>query len=309
MSGGRPEDDTVSTQGDMINIIGCGRAAGSLAQLWGQANCVGIGGVMNRGQESSLRAVNKLGAGTALTSLPSFVPARYWLIGTSDEQIAPVAANLGRAPIDLQDCVVFHLCGRHGSDILSPLKSRGCSIAAIHPVRSLTHERISLRDFEGTACVAEGSDESLDALRVLFQSIGGVWLPVRDIDRGLYHAAVSIISNVTKAVAWKAQNWLVSAGLEADMAVAVTHKLLSSTMEDVARSGASQSITGPVVRGDTSTIEAHLLALEAGHREDLDIYRVLARTVLELARERGDLDALTLARFEDLLGGSTAVQD
>lgn len=299
----------MSAQQDMINIIGCGRAAGSLAQLWGQADSVGIGGVMNRSRESSQRAVKKLGAGTVMSSLQSFDSARYWLIGTSDEQIEPAAVDLGRSPIDLQNSVVFHLCGRHGTDILSPLKSRGCKIAAIHPVRSLTHKRISLEDFEGTACVAEGDDESLDAVRSLFQSIGGVWMPVRDIDRGLYHAAVSIISNVTKAVSWKAQNWLVSSGLEADMAVAVTHKLLSSTREDVARSGASQSITGPVVRGDTSTIEAHLLALEAGHREDIEVYRVLARTVLELARERGDLDAATLARFEALLGGNTAVQD
>jgi len=299
----------MSAQNGMINIIGCGRAAGSLAQLWKQAACVGIGGIMNRSDESSLRAVKKLGDGTALSSLKAFDAARYWLIGTSDGQIAGVADELARVPIELQGSVVFHLCGRHGTDILSPLQARGCKIAAIHPVRSLTHERISVEDFEGTACVAEGGEESLEALRLLFQSIGGVWMPVRDIDRGLYHAAVSIISNVTKAVAWKAQNWLVSAGLDADMAVAVTHTLLSSTMEDVARSGASQSITGPVVRGDTSTIEAHLLALEAGHREDVDVYRVLARTVLELARERGDLDAVTLTRFEALLGGDAVDQD
>jgi len=293
----------------MINIIGCGRAAGSLAQLWGQADSVRIGGIMNRSAESAQRAVKKLGAGTALSSLLSLDSARYWLIGTSDEQIAEVAVELSGTPIDFENSVVFHLCGRHGSHILSPLKERGCKIAAIHPVRSLTHERISLKEFAGTACVAEGEEESLDAVRSLFQSIGGVWMPVRDIDRGLYHAAVSIISNVTKAVAWKAQNWLVSSGLEAEMAMVVTHKLLSSTREDVARTGASQSITGPVVRGDTSTIEAHLQALEAGHQEDVDVYRVLARTVLELARERGDLDAKTLQRFEALLGGNTAIHD
>ena len=291
----------VSAELDVINIIGCGRAAGSLAQLWGQAACVGIGGVLNRSEESSMRAVGKLGAGTALSSIRAFQPARFWLIGTSDEQIAVAAEKLSESQIDLRDSFVFHLCGRHGTDILAPLKGRGCEIAAIHPVRSLTHEGMSPEDFAGTACVAEGSAASLDVLRLLFQSIGGVWLPVRDLDRGLYHASVSIISNVTKAVAWKAQNWLMSSGLEPDMAVAVTQKLLFSTLEDVSRSSARQSITGPVVRGDSSTIEAHLLALEARHPEDVDVYRVLAHTVLELARERGDLDAPTLARFEDLL--------
>lgn len=287
---------------ETINIIGCGRAAGSLARLWRQSHCVHIGGIQNRSLASSQNAVAAVGAGLAIANREEFPPARYWLIGTSDDQIEVAAQALGTANPDLEGATVFHLCGRHSSSILSSLRTRKCLIAAVHPVRSLTHNKISLDEFAGTACVAEGSNESLDALHFLFQAIGGVWMPVRELDRGLYHAAVSIISNITKAVAWKAQNWLVDSGLDADMAAQVTHKLLSSTLEDVSRTGAKQSITGPVVRGDTSTIEAHIRALQSGHPEDVEVYRVLARTVLELARERGDLDAQTLERFELLLG-------
>ena len=285
-----------------INIIGCGRAAGSLARLWGQAGSVHIGGVCNRSLQSSRKAVEVLGAGTAVASLDQFEAADFWLIGTSDEQIAPTAVKICKARAGLESSIVFHLCGRHGTDILAPLTDSGCRIAAVHPVRSLTHERISLAEFEGTAFVAEGSEETLDALRALFVSIGGVWLPVKDIDRGLYHAALSIISNVTKGVTWKAQNWLEDAGIPNQMAAAVAQKLLAITVEDIARSGAKHSITGPIVRGDTSTVEAHLKALEHGHTADVDIYRVLARTVFELAMDRGDLDEATLERFNILLG-------
>jgi predicted short-subunit dehydrogenase-like oxidoreductase (DUF2520 family) len=72
-------------------------------------------------------------------------------------------------------------------------------------------------------------------------------------------------------------------------------------MEDLFNSGAKKSITGPMVRGDTSTIEAHIEAIRSTHPEDVEVYRVLARTVLELAQERGDLDEETWQRFEDLL--------
>ncbi len=285
-----------------INIIGCGRAAGSLARLWGQAGSVKIGGVCNRSLRSSRKAVEGLGAGTPLASLDQFEAADYWLIGTGDEQIAPTALNICKARSGLENSIVFHLCGRYGTDILAPLTHRGCRVAAIHPVRSLTHERISLAQFEGTAIVAEGGEETLNALKPLFVSIGGVWLPVKNIDRGLYHAALSIISNVTKGVTWKAQNWLENAGIPEQMATAVAHKLLAITVQDIARSGAKHSMTGPIVRGDTSTVEAHLNALIDGHSTDLDIYRVLARTVLELAVDRGDLDEITLERFKFLLG-------
>ena len=57
----------------------------------------------------------------------------------------------------------------------------------------------------------------------------------------------------------------------------------------------------PVVRVDTSTVESHLEAVRSNYPADVDVYRVLARTVLELAQERGDLDESTLKRFETLL--------
>jgi predicted short-subunit dehydrogenase-like oxidoreductase (DUF2520 family) len=286
-----------------LNIIGCGRAAGSLAHLWLEAYTVRLGAVLNRSRPSSESAVKRLGAGIAAESIESMPPADCWLIGVGDDQVTKVAQALADARDDLDNTLIFHLAGRFGLEVLSPLVRQGAHLAALHPVRSLTHDHLALEDFHGTACVAEGSAEALARLEPLVSSVGGLWLAVRDIDRGLYHAAVSIISNVTKGVAWKAQNWLTSAGLPEATAATVSYQLLASTVEDLFRAGARQSITGPVVRGDTRTIEAHIEALRNTHPGDLDVYRILARTVLELAQERGDLDAATLGRFDQLLRG------
>ena len=295
----RPGADSLPT----LNVIGCGRAAGSLARLWLQAGVAQIGALLIRCQPSTQRAAQRIGAGAEAQCIEHMPAAHYWLIGTGDDQIATVAEGLSAVRDDLDGALVFHLAGRFGLDVLMPLQQRGAHLAAMHPVRSLTHNHLTLADFQGTACVAEGSSAALARLRPLVEAIGGRWLPVRDIDRGLYHAAVSILSNVTKGVAWKAQNWMTGAGLPAATAAAVAHQLLATTMEDLFRSGAKQSITGPVVRGDTRTIEAHLEALHGSYSADIDVYRVLARTVLELAEERGDLDAETLARFDTLLRG------
>lgn len=283
-----------------INIIGCGQAAGSLARLWVQAGTVSIGGILNRSDESTRSAVRRVGAGTAVSSIAEMGQADYWLIGTTDSQVQPVATALHSSGLNLEGALVFHLAGRFGLDVLAPLDDRNTLLAALHPVRSLTSSGLSIEGFTGTACLAEGADQALAALQPLVTSIGGTWLPVAEIDRGLYHASVSIISNITKAVAWKAQKWQQKAGLPEAIAAAVTYQLLASTMEDLFRSGARQSITGPVVRGDTSTIEAHIEAIRASHPEDVEVYCVLARTVLELAQDRGDLDESTLRRFEAL---------
>jgi predicted short-subunit dehydrogenase-like oxidoreductase (DUF2520 family) len=295
----RPSEGLLPT----LNVIGCGRAAGSLVRLWLQAPTLRAGAILNRSRSSSQKAVRQLGAGTAVDSVADMPAADLWLIGSGDDQILPVARALATAGTDLDGALVFHLAGRFGLDALAPLAKRGAEVAAMHPVRSLTHARLTVAEFSGTAFVAEGSPAALDRLQPLVTSIGGLWLPVSGIDRGLYHAAVSIVSNVTKGVVWKAQHWLTRAGLPDTTATAVTHQLLATTLEDLFRSGARQSITGPVVRGDTRTVEAHLAALRDSYPNDIDLYRILARTVLELAQERGDLDAATLARFDTLLRG------
>lgn len=284
-----------------LNVIGCGRAAGALARLWLQAGAVEPGCVLNRSPESTAHAVARLGAGRPASSGAEMDGAGLWLIGTGDDSIGMVAEQLAHQRDDLQDTLVFHLAGRFGPEVLEPVGRAGAETGALHPVRSLNQDALTLEDFAGTACVAAGGDTALAALRPLVEAIGGVWLPVGAIDRGLYHASVSIISNVTKAVAWKAQNWLETAGLPADTAATVARQLLRSTKEDLVRSGARQTITGPIVRGDTRTIESHLAALHARCPEDTDVYRVLARTVLELAQDRGDLDEATLQRFQSLL--------
>jgi len=257
---------------------------------------------MNRSLSSSRQAVEKIGAGRPVGVLDEMDPAEFWLIGTSDDQVESVALALASREQVLTGSLIFHLAGRFGLDVLKPLNTGAVLLAALHPVRSLTDSALSLDEFSGTACVAEGSDAALNALKPLVTSIRGTWLPVASIDRGLYHASVSIISNITKAVAWKAQKWQRTAGLPEETAKAVTHQLLQSTMVDLFRSGARQSITGPVVRGDTSTIAAHIDAIRATHPEDVEVYRVLARTVLDLAQERGDLDENTMRQFEYLLG-------
>lgn len=285
-----------------LNIVGCGRAAGSLARLWRDAGAVEVLGVVNRSPASAARAIERVGEGRALQDPGQLESADLWMLGVGDDRIEAVAEKLAQLDSVRRGGLVFHLAGRHGLQVLAPLEAAGAEIAALHPVRSLTHERLGLEDFAGTACVVEGSAPALAGLEPLVRAIGGLWLPVSGIDRGLYHAAVSVVSNVTKAVVWKAQSWLQRAGLPQATAEAVSHQLLDSTAEDLFRAGARQSITGPVVRGDTRTVEAHLEAVQRAYPSDVDVYRVLARTIFELAQDRGDLDVETLKRFRDLLG-------
>lgn len=285
-----------------LNIIGCGQAASSLASLWLQSGSLQIGAICNQSLASAEAAVNRLGSGQAVGNLDRMPIADAWLIGTSDQQIAPVAGALARIlPDEPGGQLAFHLAGRFGTQVLAPLADRGLHVASVHPVRSLSFAKLTIEQFSGTVCVAQGDDRSLCMLEPLFRAIGAEWVAVEKINRGLYHAALSIISNVTKGVAWKAERWLEEAGLSSTAATGITNELLRTTQDDLFRSGPRQTITGPVVRGDTSTVEAHIDSLTRLNARDAELYRILARTVFELAQERGDLDQATLTRFRALL--------
>jgi predicted short-subunit dehydrogenase-like oxidoreductase (DUF2520 family) len=285
-----------------LNIIGCGRAGGTVASALQQTGRVEIGQILNRSRDSAATAVDRLGAGEPIEKPGDFASADLWLISTSDGAIATTADRLADEGPGLAGAVVFHLSGRFGPEVLDLAGRAGAHTASVHPVRSMPRFTTRAEEFAGTICIAEGAPAALDLLGPLFISADAGWNEVGGLDRGLYHAALAIISNVTKGVIWKAQHWLEVAGLDSETAAAVSHSLLSITTEDVFREGVRHSITGPVVRGDTSTVEAHIEALKRVGRHDAEVYRVLARTVLDLASERGDLDDEVLRRFEILLG-------
>ena len=144
-----------------LNVVGCGRAGCSLVRLWLEAGTVRIGAVLNRSRASSDRAVADIGDGCAADTLSAMPPADFWLIGTGDDQIASVARELADSGKAFRGALVFHLAGRFGLEALAPLQGTDALLAALHPVRSLTHARLTIAEFKGTACVAEGRDEAL----------------------------------------------------------------------------------------------------------------------------------------------------
>jgi len=51
-----------------------------------------------------------------------------------------------------------------------------------------------------------------------------------------------------------------------------------------------QALTGPVARGDVSTVEGHLPALAEVGKEEENIYRLLGKYTVGIALEKGSID-------------------
>jgi predicted short-subunit dehydrogenase-like oxidoreductase (DUF2520 family) len=116
----------------------------------------------------------------------------------------------------------------------------------------------------------------------------------------LYHAGAVIAANYMVALADAARALLVAAGVSPDQALPALIPLMSSVVQNLSQLGLPGALTGPVARGDVSSVEQHLRILAQRAPEMLDLYRRLGRDVLRLAREKSPLPPATVARLEAL---------
>jgi hypothetical protein len=89
-------------------------------------------------------------------------------------------------------------------------------------------------------------------------------------------------------------------GVPQEQALPALIPLLSSVVANLAQLGLPGALTGPVERGDVSSVERHLKTLEARAPELLALYRLVGRDVLRLAREKAKIDPAATARLDAL---------
>jgi len=152
-----------------INVIGCGKVGKTLSRLWTENRVFQVQSILNRSPQSSLRAVEFVGAGRAVDDYAELEPADLVMISASDEAIEDCCRQLCRSGSLHEGAVLFHLSGSLPSTLLEPAKSHGALVASVHPVKSFADPSRAAKTFTGTYCAIEGDPQACelvgDALR------------------------------------------------------------------------------------------------------------------------------------------------
>jgi predicted short-subunit dehydrogenase-like oxidoreductase (DUF2520 family) len=119
--------------------------------------------------------------------------------------------------------------------------------------------------------------------------------------RPLYHAALSVGSNHLVTVVNDALALLDRAGVAESPRLLAP--LLSASLDNVLRLR-DAALTGPVSRGDTATVSAHLRTLRRAAPEVVPAYVALARRSAERAHSAGQLDDARFGAVLDVLEAS-----
>lgn len=141
------------------------------------------------------------------------------------------------------------------------------------------------------AAVAGRTDEARSVAEQLARVLGARLFTVDDEHRVSYHAAASFASNFVLTVLDAAEQLAVAAGIPEGEARELLTPLVGRTIENWARVGAQDALTGPIARGDEATVARQRSAAEEHDLQALfDALVVATRTIA--SREAGSRGVL-----------------
>jgi predicted short-subunit dehydrogenase-like oxidoreductase (DUF2520 family) len=275
-----------------IAIAGAGPVAQSLGWLLSRSGYP-VQAVASRSRERAEQGAAFIGTAPVgyedigRLSLPT-------IIAVTDAALPAVAARLASATG--APAVAVHTCGVHGPDVLQPLADKGWSVGVMHPLQTIPTPEHGTRSLPGAAFGIGGATDAVAFASALVGAVGGRAINVRPDAFPLYHAAAVVAGNGIFALVEAASAMMAEAGVEPDEVRSVLEPLARTSLTNAFGPDGDHRLTGPVARGDTATVGAHMAALitrdgravtveQTGERALL--YAALTSWLLRIARRRG----------------------
>jgi predicted short-subunit dehydrogenase-like oxidoreductase (DUF2520 family) len=191
------------------------------------------------------------------------------LLCVPDAEIAGAATQIAPGPL------VGHCSGATGLGPLAPHEA-----FSLHPLMTVTvHGAV----FAGAgAAIAGSTPRALALAAALARALQMQPVEIADEDRPAYHAAASIASNFLITLEAAAERLGAGVGLQREQLV----PLVRATVENWARLGPTRALTGPVARGDETTIVRQRAAVAETAPELLALFDALVSATRALAAER-----------------------
>lgn len=284
----------------LVNIIGAGHLGKTIGHLLVKHQSVTIGAICNRSKISSTNAITFIGQGNYCPKIAELPPADITFITTPDDLIEAASEELSRNPFIKTGSIVVHCSGLLPSNALISMKERGCYTASAHPMRSFAKTDLSVKQYHGTYCAIEGDPEALPIVHSLFQSIGSITYEIDPLKKSSYHIAGVFASNYLVTLAEQALLAMSEAGVKSKMAMQVITNIMRGSLSNLEKTlSPSDSLTGPIQRGDISTITTHMASFT--ETEQKHLYAILGKATLHLT----DHDSIEKEKIARALGVET----
>jgi predicted short-subunit dehydrogenase-like oxidoreductase (DUF2520 family) len=266
---------------DRVFIVGAGRVGRGLARAFRASGSVQV--VALHGRRASEET-------TSSGAYPdSLAEANVIVVAVRDAEIDGVGAALAelqrrKSGSIAHGAVVLHTSGTAEPASFAALRDVGVPAGTFHPLVPFSTPERGAQLLHDAWIGIDGDATACSAARRIAAAVGARTVNIPPGQKAAYHAAAVIASNFPVVLAAVAGRVLSDAGVATHTAERVVHSLMAMAVANLEHGGPAAVLTGPVVRGDTVTIEAHLAALHSDP-EALVVYNILTAIARAMVRQ------------------------
>ena len=284
-----------------IAFIGAGQAATTLTLTLKSHGFI-ISAISSLSGTSAIDLARLTGASVAESNNVRAVKnADVVFIAVPDDSISKVADELVMEGEEYKGMIFAHLSGVHSSDVLAPLRDAGASVMSFHPAQSFAGKGHSANALRNIVIGMEGDTEALAYGEKVAHIIGAKTVILSPEYKILYHVANVAASNYFIALMWETVSMLEKTGIRRSDAMDIILPLVQSTFDNLKEAGIPGALTGPISRGDISTVKIHIEALKRSMPEGLALYCELGKRAVKIAVQKGTINEETAKKIEKIL--------
>jgi len=217
-------------------------------------------------------------------------------ITTQDGVIRDVVKEIHEKAEHLDDKLFFHTSGAHPSSILKPLDEKGAILGSLHPLQTFPDIDSAIRVLPSTYIFIEGDERALRILDALGKGIGHAVIPIDGKNKVYYHLSAVFICNLLCSLLYSGEGIM----KKIDISLEPFFPIINATLQNIEAKGPLLSLTGPIVRGDSETVEGHIDALK-NMKLHKQIYKALSLVALDMVKERKIHSQETLDSLQRIL--------
>lgn len=263
-----------------FGFIGAGKVGFSLGKYF-KENGILLIGYYSRNHSSAKEAAEFTGTKSFINLKELMKESDVIFITTPDGEIQGVWNELKE--LSIKNKLICHCSGLLSSEIFSDISRFGAYPYSIHPMFAISDKYNSYKNFKKAFITIEGHEKYIDKLAEIFRSLGNSVKIIEKESKSLYHLASVISSNLVLGLINNGVNYLKQCGFSEDLAIEALYPLITNNIENIKSSGMVKSLTGPLERGDLSTMKAHIACLS---EEDKVLYRMLNNNLLKVAKKK-----------------------
>ena len=217
-------------------------------------------------------------------------------ICTPDDQIVYVVDKLSALTDDWTGFNFVHTSGSLSANIFSDLRSSGAKTASMHPIQTFTRKNGSER-LKNIWYSLQGDAELLSKLETLISDLESESLRFNESQKETMHVAAVFASNYLVTLMNVVED--VAGKNDINNSIEILKPIIHQTVQNILETGTTESLTGPVVRGDIETVKRHLTLLDQ-NREAANLYKQLGLRSVLIAEESGKLQPDKAVKLREL---------